>query len=71
MKKVFIYSPRTQASIAAMKALIEVSGLVLTPIEGKEFPDYRPRFSYEEMARMAVNYADTLITELKKEGGDK
>nr|DAO98112.1 MAG TPA: hypothetical protein [Caudoviricetes sp.] len=71
MKTVIIRMIRTQASITAMKALIKVSGLELTHIEGKEFPEYRPRFSCEEIARMSVGYADALIAELKKKGGTK
>lgn len=60
---------RVQASIAAMKGIIETSGLILTQVEGEKHPIRLPRFSYDEAARMAVNYADALIAELEKEGG--
>ena len=71
MKRAAKQKLRAQASIVAMKGLIQASGFGLKTIEGKPFQHYLPELSNEEIACMAVSYADALIAELNKEGGLK
>lgn len=61
---------RAEASITAMKALIESSGLV-NRYDGKIWRKNIHRYTKEEVARMAVSYADALMAELNKKGGLK
>lgn len=71
MKRAIRQRLRAEASIEAMKALIEASGFHLDTIEGEPFQHYLPRFTGEEIARMAVRYSDALMAELNKKGGLK
>lgn len=70
MKRATKQRLRAEASITAMKALIESSGFWYK-YDGKRWTRKIPRFTKEEIAHMAVSYADALMAELNKKGGLK